>query len=59
MKLSEQELFYYIDLFVAVLHDPKTLLNDKDAQDAVKKLFKVSIESIFKPGFSKKETILF
>jgi hypothetical protein len=59
MKLSEQDLFYYIDLFVAVLHDPKTLLKDKNSQYAVKKLFKVSILSIFKPMSSKKGKIFY
>ncbi|XP_060586933.1 antiviral innate immune response receptor RIG-I-like [Ruditapes philippinarum] len=58
IKLSEQELFHYIDLFVAVLHDPKTLLKDKNAQDAVKKLLKLKDNQIHISMGEKKKILL-
>ena len=40
-ELSDQQLQLYLDNFIAVLQDPKTLLNDSDAKAAVRYLIMV------------------
>lgn len=43
LELTEQELNDSIDLFISVLADQMTLLNDPDAIAAVNRLNKVSV----------------
>ncbi|XP_053406755.1 antiviral innate immune response receptor RIG-I-like [Mercenaria mercenaria] len=58
MKFSEQELSGYIDLFVAVLHDYKSLLNDQNAKDGVNKLIHLKNHQIHISNEEKKKILI-